>query len=266
VLAVVNAQMARALRHISTERGRDPKEYTLVAFGGAGGLHACALADAMQMQKVLIPRYPGAFSALGLALADVRRETIRSFFAPLTESETPRLRETFSAMVENVQAKIRAEGVDASCLQAEAFLEAQYVGQSYALRVPFRPRSRTPLMQAERAFHRAHRLRYGYADPVLPVEIVAVGVLGVGRNEVNDRLLAPSLPASPGTPCAVVSVIERGETLSCPCWRREELALGQTLIGPAVILQDDSTTYLAVGWRASVDAAANLLLTSRSTV
>src|SRR5262249_3827900 len=148
----------------------------LVSFGGAGGLHACALAEALGMKRVLIPRYPGAFSALGLALADVRREIARSFFAPADAAHDAAVHAVLHGISARAQEEMAREGVRPDQVWQEPFGEARYVGQSYALRVPFRGR----LSMAARAFHRAHRDRYGHADASQPVEIVTAGLTAVG--------------------------------------------------------------------------------------
>jgi N-methylhydantoinase A len=140
VIAVVNAEMLRALRVVSVERGHDPRDFALVAFGGAGPLHACALAEELEMEIVLVPEEAGVLSALGLAASDERRDRVRSYLVPLEEvGELP----------------------------AEGEAELRYAGQSFELTVPLGPR-------LAESFHRAHEERYGYADPDRPIELVAV--------------------------------------------------------------------------------------------
>jgi N-methylhydantoinase A len=142
---VVNAEMLRALRLVSVERGHDPRELALVAFGGAGPLHACALAEELGMETVLVPAAAGVLSAVGLAVADERRDAVRSYVCPLEE---------------------------AGELPAEGEAELRYRGQSFELAVPLQPR-------LAEAFHRAHEARYGYADRARPIELVAVRTAGV---------------------------------------------------------------------------------------
>jgi N-methylhydantoinase A len=137
---VVNAEMLRALRLVSVERGHDPRELALVAFGGAGPLHACALAEELGMEAVLVPPAAGVLSALGLAVADERRDAVRSYVCALE---------------------------DAGELPAEGEAELRYRGQSFELTVPLQP-------QLDEAFHRVHEARYGYADRERPIELVAV--------------------------------------------------------------------------------------------
>jgi N-methylhydantoinase A len=255
ILAVVNAQMARALRHVSTERGRDPRDYTLVSFGGAGGLHACALADALQMESILIPRYPGAFSALGLVLADVRREYARSHFVPAEEGSADSIAGALRQLESAARAELAADGLPSHAITLAPFVEARYVGQSYALRVPCRT-----LRRAVRDFHIAHRSRYGHADPSEPVEIVTVGLTATGRAAAVS-LLESTLPSGPGRPVNQAPVHVNNIWTDAPLYLRSALALDQRIDGPAIIAQEDATTWLAPGWSARTDLHANLLLT-----
>jgi N-methylhydantoinase A len=258
ILAVVNAQMARALRHVSTERGRDPHDYTLVSFGGAGGLHACALAEALRTESVQIPRYPGAFSALGLVLADVRREYARSHFAPAEAGSAKSIGETLRQMERASLAELAADGLSARSIALARFVEARYVGQSFALRVPYRN-----LRRAVRDFHAAHQSRYGHSDRSEPVEIVTIGLAATGRSSAASPL-EPTLPALPGrSVCGVPVYIDNGRA-DAPLYLRSTLALDQRIDGPAIITQEDATTWLAPGWSARTDLHANLLLTHTS--
>ena len=136
ILEVVNAMMARALRHISVERGHNPSDYALIAFGGAGPLHACALAESLQIPTVLIPRFPGAFSALGLAIADVRREYAHTFLAPATSAHDSAIIGVVDEMIKTARNEMKAEDIAPNQTILTPIVEARYEGQSYALRVP----------------------------------------------------------------------------------------------------------------------------------
>lgn len=253
MLEVVNAQMTRALRHISVERGRDPVDYTLMAFGGAGGLHACALAEAMRIARVLIPRYPGAFSALGLALADVRREYVQSVFVRALDTQAGGVRDVLQKLTARAREDLKREGVAHKAIRLLPFVEARYVGQSYALRVPFVRR----LSRVAHAFHATHRVQYGYSDSTLPVEIVAVGLMAIGENALPTPMCP--LPGKPGEPCGVCLLWHEGRWKECLLYQRDSLAAGQHVSGPALVLQEDATTYLPPGWYADVDPQGNLL-------
>lgn len=254
IIDVVNAQMARALRHISTERGRDPRDHALVSFGGAGGLHACALAESLQMERILIPRYPGAFSALGLALADVRREYARSHFARV-DADAAGIEQALGQLKEAAVRDLAADGIRKTRMQIAPFVEARYVGQSYAIRIPFRS-----ILRTAPDFHAAHRARYGHSDSAEPVEIITVGLTATGKSSTTAAP-QPELAAQPASSACSLLVYHRGNQLKAAIYHRPDLAIDQSIIGPAIITQEDATTWLPPGWTATVDPHANLLLT-----
>jgi len=252
VLAVINAQMTRALRHISIERGRDPAGYTLVAYGGAGGLHACELAEAMGIASILIPRYPGAFSALGLALADVRREYVQSLLVRAWEEQEGEVQDMLRKLQTRAREDLKREKVSPGAMRFLPFVEARYKGQSYTLHIPFARR----LSRATRAFHATHHARYGYSDPSWPVEVVTVGLTAIGVNQTP----IPSFPLSdkPGAAREMSPLWWAGHWIDCPLYLRSSLAIGQCVVGPALILQEDATTYLPPRWQTCVDSYGNL--------
>src|SRR5436190_19422466 len=147
VIAIVNAEMLRAVRVVSVERGHDPREFALVAFGGAGPLHACELADELEIGTVLVPAAAGVLSALGLVASDERRDTVRAYVCPLEE---------------------------AGELPAEGEADLRYEGQAFELTIRLGP-------DLPARFHRAHEERYGYADPQRPVELVAMRTAEISR-------------------------------------------------------------------------------------
>ena len=259
IIEVVNAHMARALRHVSVEKGHDPADYVLVSFGGAGGLHACALAQSLGIGTVMIPRYPGAFSALGLALAEVRREYARSLLVSADERGERRVSSAIREFVRRTKREFSEEGVPTASVVIERFVEARYVGQSYALRVPFRGKLRI----AARGFHRAHRTRYGYSDDSQPIEIVTVGVSAHGSYDRPTPVM--TLPSGNGPAENSVPIWFGGPCVETPVYRRDTLGEGQHIAGPAVITQDDATTLIEHGWSGTVDQFANLVLNFRVT-
>lgn len=267
VLLVANAAMARALRHVSVERGHDPADFTLVSFGGAGGLHACELAEALLLRSVLVPRYPGAFSALGLALAPVRREWARSFpAAPLNDDAEfwlnevlPPLRREF---MQTAAREMGGEGLKLSRWRGAMTLDLRYAGQSFALRVDFPEDATLPFLRD--CFHAAHRQRYGHADERETIEAVAARFVAVGTDA--RPLPQVELPVNPALPFAVEPVyFDTGWQLTA-LYQREEIAAGQTIDGPALFLQADATTLLLPNWQAQADSSGSLLLTRREAL
>ena len=263
VLDVANSTMIRALRHISLERGYDPSRFTLLSFGGAGGLHACDLAHALSMETILVPRYPGAFSALGLVLADVRRE----FAFPLPPTGDLSKYPTQGVLLLEVpvrhlqqQAGIAMQKEGVSKWRATLLLEMRYVGQSFSLRVPLASSSKWE--QSLRAFHRAHKARYGHSDPKEPVEIIGVRLVAIAS--LARPKLEFALPANPGKPIGNTTVYWHGKWQDAPLFLREHLAFEQILPSPAIVIQPDATTFVAPGWVAKVALTGDIILKPKS--
>ena len=269
VVQVANARMERAMRRVSVERGHDPRGFTLVPYGGAGPLHACDLANALDIPRILLPPSPGVLSALGLLIADVVHESSQALLTEaesLAEHAAPLL-EKIGALEERVKTVLAAEGVSAPLLTAS--LDLRYRGQSYELSVPLTMESPEPpaasasVRQAVEEFHAAHAARYGYAMPAETVEIVTVRLRGIGP---GAELSLPREPLGPHEPLAArvgtkqVWFSTAGAEES-RCYDRRLLRPGHRFSGPAVVFQFDTTTVVAPGWSASVDDRHNLWLT-----
>jgi N-methylhydantoinase A len=253
VIEVANTHMERALRVISVERGNDPMDFTLLSFGGAGGLHAADLARRLAIPRVLIPPMASTLSAYGMLAADVIKDYSQTIMLP---GDTPltSLNTAFTPIVERGAAEILAEGVPAESIQIFRLVDIRYRGQSYELTIPFGDE-----VLAE--FHREHRKVYGYARPEAALEIVNLRVRAVGRTA------SPQIPeSSPGPGDARLALIDTrpvifpsGEALT-PFYQGEALMPGDNLQGPAVIVRKDTTVLLGPSDRAEVDAFCNLLV------
>ncbi len=268
VIRVANATMERALRYVSVERGYDPRDFTLLPFGGAGPLHACALAEALDIPRILVPPHPGVLSALGLLLADVTCDASRSLLCPADGAlvASGLLDTVVKELSEQVQATLRAEGFPRPVV--EAALDLRYRGQSYELTVPLSlPATAESLARAREAFHSAHRRRYGYAMPAEAVEVVTVRVRGIGP------VARPSLPRAPrGAEDAAPALLgdhpvwfESGGPAAAPAYDRSRLRPGNRFSGPAVVFQYDSTVLVHPAWEAEVDEWGNIWLRRTGT-
>jgi N-methylhydantoinase A len=248
IIRVANARMESALRRVSIERGYDPRTFTLLAFGGAGPLHACVLAQLLGIRRVLVPAAPGALSALGILDADLRREFSRTvMFSP----GSPQIAEVFRALESEARAAFKAEGVRPTLYRAA---DLRYHGQGYELRVGWS-------VQAIARFHQRHAQSYGYADPARPVEIVTLRVQAIARSR-KPRTTRARL-GSPDARRAQISVhriFEDGRWRSAALYDRARLHPGNRVKGPAVITELSATTYLPTGWTATVDALSNMVL------
>ncbi len=253
IVRIANASMERALRRVSVERGYDPKEYALVPFGGAGPLHACELADALSIRRILLPPQPGVLSALGLLMADVAYDT--SLAAPADDAGLAAL---YARETERVLKVFAGEGRGHPVV--ETFADMRYRGQSYELTVPTDPARPD---DARRRFHARHARRYGYATPDAPVEIVTLRVRGTApgaeaplpRDAERAEASATSGAAQVGeTPVT----LDTGEEAMAALYDRDRLRWGHAFEGPAVVVQYDATAFVAPSWRVEADAWRNL--------
>ena len=256
ILAVVEATMEKAIRVISIERGRDTRGYTLVAFGGAGGLHACGLAETLSMPRVLIPKFPGALSALGILRADVVKDFSRTVLLSVESlvATARTLRSSFAQIDREGFSTMRNEGFSSRQLRIERFLDIRYAGQAYELSV-------LATGDFVRAFHREHELRYGHASPERPIEIVNVRSRFIGatpkltwpRHRIGSTECRSAIAASR-------AVIFDAQTKRTRIYVREKLRSGNVIRGPAIIAEYSGTTVVPPRWRAVVDAYENIVL------
>lgn len=263
VIRVANATMERALRRVSVERGHDPRQFSLIPFGGAGPLHACELADALALPSILLPPMPGVLSAFGMLVADVvndAAQTVLQTVAALVENPSM-LVDIYAPLAERVTAVLAAEGIPEPSV--EALLDMRYRGQSYELTVPLPlPVGAAALAAARDAFHAAHELRYGYAMAEEVVEVVTLRVRGAGpgaQPQLPRTASAGADPSAAFTGTKPVWFDERGP-ITTPCYDRARLQPGNRLVGPAVIVQFDTTTVVTPGWSARVDEMGNVWL------
>ena len=260
---VVNANMERAIRTISLERGYDPRLFTLVPFGGAGPMHACELAQELGIPRVLVPARPGILSALGVAIADIVKDYSRTVMLRGADLDRTRVDEEFQGMEGLARTEMAGEGLAVDKMVARRFLDVRYVGQSFELTVDYPSR----VTKAEitkvigDAFYKAHLRRFGYADKNEPVEVVNL------RLKLDVAMEKPSVePQNAVAPDPKAALIGKSEVvfqqgaLDSPLYQREQLVCGNRISGPALVIQMDATTVVPPGWGGAVDPFGNLLL------
>ena len=253
IIEVVNSHMERALRVISVERGYDPRQFSLLSFGGAGGLHAVELARRLGIRRVFIPRLASTLSAYGMLASDIVKDYSLTVMQPDSASYSD-LDQSFQPLLMRAREEMLAEGIIASDLTLEMFLDIRYVGQSYELIVPF-----TPNFRAE--FHRQHQTVYGYARLDQPIEVVNLRVRAVGNIASPALQFISSYPINRSD-----AFIERRPvtfadgTVLTPFYLGEALQVGTRLAGPAVVLLMDTTVLVSVGWFLSVDVFGNFVV------
>jgi N-methylhydantoinase A len=250
VVQVANEHMARALRVISLQRGVDPRGFALVSFGGAGGLHVCALAEALDMERALVPVHGGVLSALGMLASRPGRQLSRTALGPLVDRAEEEMEQALADLAQEGCRELLAEGISAGQIENVCSLDLRYQGQASTLNIPWEG------VQGSMArFEREHEKRYGHRMEVA-VELVNLRV--VLRGPAAEFALA-----SPGT--VVEAIPDQMASLhgirgDAPLFDRDRLAVGQHMKGPALITETVATTWIAPGWECRVDAAGNLRL------
>jgi N-methylhydantoinase A len=259
VLAIVNANMADAMRTITVKQGIDPRDYSLVAFGGAGPMHAVWLAQELEIREVIVPWSPGTFSAWGMLQTDIRHDVVRSFYHPLAGLDGGRpVSDTYGELWREGAELLAGEGVAEGERYFARSADMRYVGQEYTVTVPIG--TRIDLTEIDAAFHDQHRVRYGHSTPGAPVEFVNLRLAAFGRIGSS---------ASPFTPpdrdeSAVLGqrrVVFEGAEHDTDVVRRDLLGAGERHEGPVVIEEDGSTTVVPPGFTAETDDYGNLLIT-----
>jgi len=251
VIDVVNNNMEQAVRLISVERGHDPADFVLFCFGGAGGLHAAYLSQALGIPRVVVPRFPGALSALGLLLADSRKDYSQSLLMPAEASQS-KIRAVLVALHRIGNSEMKSEGFTANAIRHVDALDMRYRGQSYELTVPM---TRDFIEQ----FHDAHERRYGHSTPDKPVEIVNVRTSFFGRSAKPRFRPAPKLRGSAKS-IDVAMVWMNGRRLKTSIYDRSSLGHGHVIHGPAIVGEYSSTTLVPPDFVCKVDAQLNLVL------
>jgi N-methylhydantoinase A len=256
--------MEEAIKAISTMRGHDLRDFMLLAFGGAGPLHAGRIARALGMAGVIVPRHPGVFSAMGLLMSDVRHDYIRSQLAPLSEISPDIVNDMFKELAEQALAELRDDGFPPDRIRIERALDMRYAGQGYEIAVscPAAPLAAAHLQQLRIAFDQQHRTMFGHMAPEEPVEIVSYRVRGVG---LVPPVALPKFKRAGTTLADAQREMRRarfdGDELDCPVYQRERLDVGLELAGPAILDQLDCTTVICPGQIARVDEWKNLIVT-----
>ncbi|MBK1657019.1 hydantoinase/oxoprolinase family protein [Paracraurococcus ruber] len=265
ILSVVTANMAKAIRVISVQRGHDPRDYTLMAFGGAGPLHAARLAKELDMPRVLVPRSPGILCAMGLLLTDLRADFASTRLTALGEAAIAPMQAAFAALQDQAARWFEAEGIAAGARRVNRTADMRYAGQNYELpiAVPEGPVTPSTLAAMGEAFAAAHRRAYGFVAEEEPVQLVTFRIEAIGqvrKAEFRPKPLAGPDPAAALEGKRDVWLPEAGGWVSVPVYARDRLLPGNRIPGPAIAEQMDSTTVVLPGMAARVDPYDNLIL------
>ena len=264
IIQLANEHMAQALRVMSIQRGIDPRELTLMSFGGAGGLHVCALAEALDMKQAIVPVHAGVLSALGMLVAPRTRQLSQTIGRAFSNCDEKELQAFFEPLVEQGKKALIAEGVTKDAIQIDYSIDVRYLGQAYYLNLPWTQLAdavESPLLLATTHFHDLHELRYGHAMDV-ELELVNIRVaLSEHQHDLsNTGTSFLYRQEQPEAEYQVQQVKLAGLDEDVPVMPRDSLVSKQTLVGPVLLTEKVTTTFIGKNWHCQPDAFGNLIL------
>jgi N-methylhydantoinase A len=264
IARIIDVKMEEAIKAISTMRGHDLRDFMLLAFGGAGPVHASRIARDLGMAGVIVPLYPGVYSAIGLIMSDVKHDYIQSKMAPLSEVSAADVNAMFARLEVLASEELAADGFAADAIRIERALDMRYAGQGYEITMPCgdAPLPHDGLAALRLKFDGQHRSMFGHSAPEEPVEIVSYRVRGLGRVPPVEMPRFTRTGASLADARREVRRVRfDGADVDCPVYQRDKLDVGLTVSGPAILDQFDCTTVIYAGQNARVDEWKNLIVT-----
>ncbi len=267
IVKIADARMAFAVRAITVQRGYDPRDFTMVAFGGAGPLHACAIARELHVPRVVVPPQPGHFSAVGMLLADVRHDYVQTTVLAYEGADPAAIEAVFARLEREGVETLASEGLRGGAVTLLRTLEMRYLGQEYTVSVPV-PRpflGPETLREVRKRFDDAYHVRYGHSAPGEPIQItnLRVTALGASRRPEFARLREQAAGSPSEAGAREVYFESAGGHVACPVFRREALAAGAEIVGPAIVEEYASTTVLHPGDRLRVEPHGCLVIEVR---
>jgi N-methylhydantoinase A len=265
ILEIATTKMAAAIRVISVQRGFDPADFVLVAFGGAGPMHANAIAAELGVPRVLVPMSPGVTCALGLLVSDLKHDYAQTFITPLRGANFSAVNKIFESFTARGRTVLQGEHVADDEITVEKFLDLRYIGQSYELKiaVPDQALSTADVQSIELVFLSEHRRSYGFAAKDEPIEIVNIRLAATGRIQRPAlRRVEPGAadPVRARKAVRQVFFADAGGVVDTPVYDRYRLQQGTMVTGPAIIEEVDSTIVILAGWAGVVDTYGNVLI------
>src|SRR5947208_2708261 len=265
IVRIIDVKMEEAIKAISTMRGHDLRDFMLLAFGGAGPVRAGRIARDLGMAGMIVPLYPGVYSAIGLLMSDVKHDYIQSRMTPLAELSAVDINTMFDRLVAQTTDELRGDGFAPDAIRIERALDMRYAGQGYEITMPCDVLQDDSLGALRQKFDAQHRTMFGHMAPEEPVEVVSYRVRGLG---LVPPVAMPTFERAGSTLADARSETRRvrfdGQDLECPFYQRESIDVGLVLTGPAVLDQLDCTTVIYPGQTARVDEWKNLIVTGEA--
>lgn len=257
IIHVANANMADAVRIISIRRGHDPRDFALLAFGGAGALHGVDVARELNIPTVVVPPNPGVTSAMGCLLVDIQHDLSSQYTGVATDADAEELEASYKLLESEAEARLRHEGVPDERIVLQRLISMRYVGQWRSLVIPM-GHGKDALNQAIEAFHAQHEREFAFRNDETPVELYQLQLQAVGKTTKPNFQPVTTSNEGPGAPAETRAVYFNGEWYDTPVYNRSEVPAGATFSGPAIINQLDSTTVVPPGTDAEVDEWLNI--------
>jgi N-methylhydantoinase A len=256
--------MANAVRHVTLERGLDPRDFTLVAYGGGGPLHAASVAKELSIGKIIIPNAPGHFSALGMLMADLRRDYVQTLFERMDDLEMFVLEDQFQKLEDEGRRALEAAGIRSDQIVFERAADMRYVGQEHAVavRMPANAGDESARAQIKRLFDEAHDLRYSHSAPEESADIVSLRVSAIGRlgKPQFAQIAQGETVPPPDARRGVRTVLFEGGAAKASVYDRAKLLQGNVIAGPAIIEEVASTTVVEPGDTVTVNGFGHLVM------
>ena len=260
VLKVVNSNMERAVRKVSLERGYDPRDFTLVAFGGSGPIHSCELASELSIPRVLVPQYPGVLSALGVAIADVEKDYVQTIMLGEEKFDYDSIQKLYEPMKENGSYDLEQEGFKQSDIIIQKLLDVRYRGQSFELTIECPDDEKKFIPDIRNAFNKYHYERFGYNDETQSLEVVNLRLRVVGvTKKIEMKSVEPTHRLAQDSGNTNIGFVNAG-LLDSKVYERGKLVPGNYFQGPGLVVQMDCTVLVPPDWKAKVDGWHNLIL------
>jgi len=264
IYRVVTNQIAEEIRTITMEQGRDPRDYALVAFGGGGPLHAAGVARELGIGKVIIPKYPGLFSARGIATADFSHDYVRSIVQPLEEIKEKNIASIFYEMITHANLDLEKEGIESNRRDISCSFDMRYIGQTTEVNLPLGKYDedwKAKFDQAPSQFHKIHEQLYTYSVPNEPIELVNIRVFAIGLLEKpSTRSIESTSSIASSKNSRLVLLPGEKTQIQVPVFKRENLKIGSKLFGPAIVEESSSSTLLLDEMEIIIDAYENMII------
>jgi N-methylhydantoinase A len=254
IIDIATANMARAIKVISVEKGFDVRDYTLVSFGGAGGLHACDLAQSLLIKKILVPKNAGVLSAFGMTVTDIVKDYSRSVLLKVEDKGYKKILNLFKPLISQGMKDVLSEGIQKSSITVENSVDMRYVGQSHELMLPFGN-------SYIENFHKLHKKTYGYANTDYEIEVVNIRVRVIGKTRKPSLKKRANIGRVEGEALSQkTKCYFRGKWLKADIYNRNSIRTHSRIKGPALIAEDTSTTFLPPEYICNVDDYENLII------